>query len=143
MLMRWIPFREMEAVQREIGQLFEDISGRQHGFGETRFPLIDVSETADAAVVRALLPGMTKDQIKISFHNNVLSVSGEKKPAPLPEGARVIRSERASGRFQRTLRMQKPVDEDDIMARLRDGVLELTLPYKEEAKPRQIELKVE
>jgi HSP20 family protein len=132
----------MGSLQRDINRLFEGMAGREDGFGETRFPLMDVSETDHAVKLRALVPGMQKDDVKISLHENVLSISGEKKVAELPDGARLLRSERAAGRFQRTLRLRKPVDANKIEAHLRDGVLELTLPLEEEAKPRQIDLKV-
>jgi len=142
MMTRWDPFREMASLQRDINRLFDWNTGRQNGFGETRFPLMDVSESENGIVIRALLPGMSKDDVKISLHQNVLSISGERKESELPEKARLVRSERSSGRFQRTLRLRKPVQDDKVAARLADGVLTLTLPLREEAKPRQIEVAV-
>jgi HSP20 family protein len=103
---------------------------------------MDISETEHEIVVRALLPGMGKEDVKISLHQNVLSISGERKAAEVPEGGRVLRSERSSGHFQRTLRLNKPVEVDQIHAGLQDGVLTLTLPLREEAKPKQIEVAV-
>ena len=142
MLMRWSPLREMASLQRDINRLFEGAPDRDNGFGETRFPPMDVSETDDGVKIRALLPGMGRDDVKISFHQNVLSISGEKKAPDVPEGAGVIRSERSAGRFQRTLRLRRPVEEGKIEAQLRDGVLTLTLPLREEVKPKQIEVSV-
>lgn len=142
MMSRWDPFREMASLQRDINRLFDGSSGRQNGFGETRFPLMDVSESDQGIVIRALLPGMTKDDVKISLHQNVLSITGERRETELPEKARVVRAERATGRFQRTLRLRKPIQDDRVQARLTDGVLTLTLPLKEEAKPRQIDVAV-
>ena len=142
MLMRWDPLRETALLQREINRLFEGAPGREHGFGETRFPPMDVSETENAVKIRAFLPGMSKDDVKISFHQNVLSISGEKRASELPEGANMIRNERSAGRFQRTLRLLKPVEEGRIEAQLRDGVLTLTLTLREEVKPKQIEVSV-
>jgi len=148
MLMRWDPLREMTALQRDINQLFEGTFGSegapggQNGFGETRFPLMDVSETADRIVVRALVPGLEKDDVKVSIHQNVLSITGERKGPEIPEKAVVVRSERPSGRFQRTLRLLKPLQVDKVEAQLRDGVLTLTLPVKEEARPRQISVAI-
>jgi HSP20 family protein len=142
MMTRWDPFREMASLQRDINRLFEGSSGRQNGFGDTRFPLMDVSESETGVVIRALVPGMSKDDVKISLHQNVLSITGERKEPALPEKARVVRSERSTGRFQRTLRLRKPIQDDKVTAHLTDGVLTLTLPLKEEAKPRQIEVAV-
>ena len=142
MLMRWNPLREMAGLQRDVNRLFEGWPGHEHGFGETRFPLMDVSENSQGIIVRALLPGMAKEDIKISIHQNVLSITGERKMTDVPESASVIRSERLTGRFQRTLRLRKPVEVDKVTAQLADGVLALTLLLKEEAKPRQIQVAV-
>ena len=142
MMRRWDPFREMASLQRDINRLFEGSSGRQNGFGETRFPLMDVSESEHGIIVRALLPGLSRDDVKISLHQNVLSISGERKPPEVPDNARVVRSERSAGRFQRTLRLRRPIQVDSVTAKLVDGVLTLSLPLQEEAKPRQIEVAV-
>jgi HSP20 family protein len=132
----------MASLQRDINRLFEGNGGRQNGFGDTRFPLMDVSESENGVVIRALLPGMNREDVKISLHQNVLSITGERKEPELPEKARVVRSERSVGRFQRTLRLRKPIEDGKVSARLSDGVLTLTLPLKEEARPRQIEVAV-
>ena len=142
MLMRWDPIREMAGLQRDINRLFEGNAGQQNGFGETRFPLLDVSESEHSVVVRALLPGMSKDDVKISLHQNVLSITGERKEPDMPENARVVRSERTTGRFQRTVKLLRPIQDDQVKASLTDGVLTLSLPLREEAKPRQIEVAV-
>jgi HSP20 family protein len=132
----------MASLQRDINRLFEGTSGRQNGFGETRFPLMDVSESEKGIVIRALVPGLSKEDIKISLHQSVLSITGERKDPALPDKARVVRSERSSGRFQRTLRLRTPLQEAKVSAGVADGVLTLTLPLKEEARPRQIEVAV-
>jgi len=142
MMMRWDPFRDVAALQRDINRLFDPSSRRENGFGDTRFPLMDVSETEDGVMIRALVPAMSQDDVKITLFRNVLTISGEKRAADLPEGARALRVERSTGHFERTFRLNRPVDEDKISAHVRDGVLTLTLPLKAEAKPRQISLSV-
>ena len=142
MLMRRDAFRDMAALRREIDRVFERTAGRRAGFGETRFPPMDVSETEDGVMVRALLPGMDRDGVKISLHRDVLTISGEKKATEVPEGARVVRRERSSGAFQRTLRLPRPCDEKRVSAQLRDGVLTVMLPCPEAAKPKQIDVSV-
>ena len=142
MLMRWDPIREMAGLQRDINRLFEGNAGQKNGLGETRFPLLDVSESEQGIVIRALLPGMSRDDVKISLHQNVLSITGERKAPEMPENARVLRSERTAGRFQRTVKLLKPIQDDHVKASLADGVLTLSLPLREEAKPRQIEVAV-
>ena len=142
MLIRRDPFRDMVALRREIDRMFERTAGRRAGFGETQFPPMDVSETEDGVMVRALLPGMDRDSVKISLHQNVLTISGEKKATVVPEGAHVLRHERSSGAFQRTVRLPRPCDEEKVNAQLRDGVLTVMLPCPGAAKPKQIEVSV-
>lgn len=140
MITRWDPFREMESLHREINRLFEGSSGHQNGFGETRYPLMDVSENENELTVRALLPGLTAEDVNITFERNVLTLSGEKKAGDIPENVAVLRNERSSGRFLRTLLLRTPVDVNRIQAKFQDGVLTITLPRQEEAKPRQIQV---
>jgi HSP20 family protein len=142
MLMRWDPFQEMHRLQQDINRLFEGSSSQQNGFAETRFPLMDVSETEDEQTVRFLVPGLPKGDVHISLHQNVLTVTGEKSQSEIPDNARVLRRERSTGSFHRTLRMKNRVAEDRIEAQLQDGVLTIRLPYREEVKPRQVEVAV-
>lgn len=142
MLMQWNPFREMAALQRDINRLFDTSPRRPNAFGETGFPLMDISETDAEIKIRALLPGMRREDVNITLHQNVLSISGEKKTNDVPENSRLLRQERVSGRFERTLRLNRPVDANKIRARLQDGVLTLSVPLKEEAKPKQITVSV-
>jgi HSP20 family protein len=142
MLMRLDRSRELAGLQRDINRLLEGDSDRQNGFGETQFPLMDVSESENDVVIRALLPGMNRDDVKISLHQNVLSITGDRKEPEMPEDATIVRSERLTGRFQRTVKLLKPIQEDKVTARLTDGVLTLDIPLEEEAKPRRIEVTV-
>jgi HSP20 family protein len=142
MLMRWDQFRELAGPQRDINRLLEGDSGRQNGFGETRFPLMDVSESENDVVIRALLSGVSKDDVKVSLHQNVLSITGDRKEPEMPEDATIVRSERPTGRFQRTVKLLRPIQDDKVTARLADGVLTLDIPLKEEAKPRRIDVTV-
>lgn len=140
MITKWNPFREMELLQRQMDRLFDEFAGQPTGLADTRFPRMDVSETDDEIKVRTLMPGLKREDIKISLHQNVLTISGQMKATDLPEGARPIRMERPNGSFQRTVRLNARLDEDRIQARLHDGVLTLTLPKAAAAKPRKIAL---
>lgn len=142
MLMRWDPFQEMTRLQQDINRLFEGPFGRQNGFAETKFPAMDVSEAEDAVRVRLLVPGLRREDINISLQQNVLTVSGEKPPVEVPQNTRAVRKERAAGSFHRTLRLKYRINEEAIQAQLRDGVLTIVLPYREEVKPRQVEVAV-
>jgi HSP20 family protein len=103
-------------------------------------PALDLYEGKDELVVRAELPGMKKEEIDIALHEGVLSISGERKAEVLPEDSEPHRSERFFGRFQRSLELPKPVKVEEVKAAYRDGILTITLPKTEEAKPRKIEV---
>jgi HSP20 family protein len=101
-------------------------------------PPMDVTETEDEVSVLVDLPGLNKEDIKVSVENNVLSIVGEKSKADDTEGKRYHRAERVTGSFKRTLRLPAVVDASKIAAAYKDGVLALTLPKSEVAKPRPI-----
>ncbi len=101
---------------------------------------MDVYEDKDNVYVRVELPGMKKEDIELSLHNGSLSVSGERKSEEKFKGAEAYREERFFGRFQRTVTLPTPVAADKVKAQYKDGILSVTLPKAEEAKPKQIEL---
>jgi HSP20 family protein len=101
-------------------------------------PALDVSETKDNYIVKAELPGMKKEDIEVSLHDGCLSISGERKAEEKSEGAEVYRAERFVGRFQRALTLPAPVAGDKVKAEYKDGILTVTLPKTEEAKPKTI-----
>ncbi len=103
---------------------------------------MDMFEDKDHFTLKAELPGMKKDDINLTLHDGCLTVSGERKGEQKYENAEVHRAERFVGRFQRTLTLPSPVAMDKITAQYKDGILTVTLPKTEEAKPKQIEVKV-
>jgi len=104
-------------------------------------PRIDVKETKDAYEVLADLPGMEKKDINISLHDNVLTVSGERKYEEKSEDENRYFQERVHGNFSRSFRLPYQVDQKDVRAEYKDGVLKVVLLKSEEAKPREIEIK--
>lgn len=130
-------------LREEIEQLFESPFGK--GTAELEFfgwtPALDVYENKDGFIVRVELPGMKKDDIQLSLHENCLTVSGERRYDE-KNGAEPSRAERFFGRFQRTFTLPKAVQSDKVQAQYRDGILTVTLPKTEESKPKQIEVKV-
>lgn len=107
------------------------------------FPPVNVWEDADAFYVAAEVPGLTREQLQISVtHRNQLTIQGERLVEE-PEKGRWHRRERGFGRFQRMLKLPLPVDADRVEAKLENGLLQLTLPKTEEAKPRKIAVKAE
>lgn len=105
-------------------------------------PALDVFEEKDNFVVKAELPGMKKEEIEVSFHDGSLSLSGERQSETKEQDAEVYRAERYFGRFQRTVTLPAAVAADKIKAAYKDGVLTVTLPKTEEAKPKQIDVAV-
>ena len=141
----WTPFSRLSNLREEIDRLFEvplteltHASGLLSGWS----PALDVHEDKDQFVVTAELPGMKKEEINLSLHDGSLSISGERKAEQKYQDAEVHRSERFVGRFQRTVTLPTPVAMDKVKAQYKDGILTVILPKSEEAKPKQIDVKV-
>jgi HSP20 family protein len=105
-------------------------------------PALDIVEKENEIVVNAELPGTKKEDIKITFENSILTLSGEQKPAEVSEKETVLLKEIRSSGFNRSVKFGFQVDADNISAEMSNGVLTITLPKTEEAKPKQIEVKV-
>lgn len=134
------PFARFASVTDEVGRLFDFPSfGRLNKFASAGFtPAFDLYEDQDKLTVRAELPGLKKDQIVLNLKDDVLTVSGERKQEAGAENASAIRRERLFGAFERSVTLPYPVNQAAISAKFEDGVLTITLPKAEEAKPRQI-----
>jgi HSP20 family protein len=105
-------------------------------------PAMNIVEQENELVVTAELPGMKKEEVKITFEKNVLTVSGERKPAELSEKAKVLLNEIGTQGFNRSVKFGYEVDAANISAEMSNGVLTITLPKTAEAKAKQIEVKV-
>jgi len=142
---QWSPFRRLSNLREEIDRLFEspmaELTQASHQFLNGWMPAVDVHEDEDNLHLKAELPGMKKDDIKISIHEGVLTLSGERKLDEKYKDAEVYRSERCLGRFQRTLTLPTMVNPEKVKATYRDGVLTVLLPKAEESKPKHIEIK--
>src|SRR5215469_6993666 len=103
-------------------------------------PALDLYEDKDNFYAKAELPGMKKEEIELSLHDGSLSISGERKQETKVEEAEVYRTERFFGRFQRTVTLPTPVAVERVKAEYKDGVLMVTLPKTEEAKPKRIDV---
>ena len=141
------PFSELESLQREMNKLFDFSFTRNPLGGSTLLggqwaPAIDVYESRDDILVKADLPGLTKDEIQVSVQNSNLIIKGEKKKDLEVKEENYFKTERFYGSFYRTVQLPAQVDSDKVDAKYEDGVLSLTLPKKEEAKPKQITIDV-
>ncbi len=141
----WRPFGELRTLRREMDKLWEDFFGGQElvSTDGVWVPAIDISETKDAIIVRAEIPGMDVKDIEINLTGDILTIKGEKKQKTEEKDENFHRIETRYGAFQRAIRVPVSVDSDKIQAKYEKGVLKITLPKKEEAKPKQIEVKVE
>lgn len=141
----WTGLGRLSDLRNEIDRLFDaPLSELAHTSrllsGWT--PALDMHEDKDNVVVKVELPGMKKEDIDLSLHDGSLSISGERRSEQKFESAEVYRAERFVGRFQRTVALPAPVAVDKVKAQYKDGVLTVTLPKTEEAKPKQIDVQV-
>ena len=144
-LASWPRFGRLSELRDEIDRLFDSplteftpTSNLLSGWT----PAFDVYENKDHFTVVAELPGIKKEDIAVSLHEGSLSVSGERKSENKYEEAEIYRAERFFGRFQRTVSLPTAVAADKIKAQYKDGILTITLPKTEEAKPKQIDVAV-
>lgn len=146
-LMRWDPFREIAALQERMNRLFSDIR-MQSPFREEEIvqgswiPAVDIYETNEAIVLNAELPGVAPQDISVEVKDNTLTLKGEKKFAKEVKEENYHRVERSYGTFQRAFTLPGTVAQDKVKAQFKDGVLKITLPKVEEAKPKQIKVEV-
>jgi HSP20 family protein len=139
----WTNFGRLTDLREEIDRLFdyplaELARTSQVLSGWT--PALDLHEDNENLTVHVELPGMKKEDIEVSLQDGSLSISGERKNEQKFDDAKVYREERYVGRFQRTVHLPSSVAANRIKAQYKDGILTITLPKTEEAKPRQINL---
>jgi HSP20 family protein len=144
----WIdPFSELENIQKQMNQMF-DVSLARNPLADVFFsggqwiPSIDVCENKDNVIIKADLPGLKKEEIELSVQEDHLVLKGEKKKDSEVKEENYYKSERFYGSFVRTVPLPSPVDSGKADAKYQDGVLTVTLPKKEEAKPKQIAINV-
>ena len=143
---RYNPFQQMQSLQDEINRLFSVNSGpswgdRDQGLGRGVWnPHVDIYENKDQISLEVELPGLSKDDIHLTFENNVLTLSGERRFENDQEEKNYHRVERLYGSFTRSFTLPNTVSGDGIAAEYRDGVLYLSLPKREEVKARRIEI---
>jgi HSP20 family protein len=143
-IVRWEPLRELGSLQNEMNRLFNTVFDTPApGNGATMrrwMPAMDLVESGDHFVLRADLPGMSEDDIKIELEDGTLTVSGERRAEHEANEEGYYRVERAFGSFSRSLTLPKGVDADAVSASFDRGVLEVRIPKPEERKPRRIEI---
>jgi HSP20 family protein len=146
-IVRWDPFREMSEMQDRMGRLLGDFYGRRGADDVMRrgawVPPVDIYDTGKhELVIKAELPDMKREDIQLTVDNNTLTISGEKKLDGALQEENCHRIERSYGAFTRSFSLPPTVDTTKVSADYKAGVLTVTLPLREEAKPKQIPVSV-
>ena len=142
-LSNWSSTDRLASLRDEVNRLFDfSWPSRDSGLFSGWSPALDVFDDKDNLVVKVELPGLKKDEINLSLHDGVLTISGERKQEHEEKDGESFRSERYFGKFQRSVTLPTAVDAGKVNASYKDGVLTVDLPKAEEAKPKQIAVSV-
>jgi HSP20 family protein len=145
-LVRWDPFRELEDMSERLNRVFSRPSLRNSGKENLTvadwMPTVDISETEGEYLIKAELPEVRKEDVKVTVENGVLTLQGERRQEKEEKGKRFHRVERSYGSFVRSFTLPESVDDSSVKAEYKDGVLNLHLPKSEKVKPRAIDVKV-
>lgn len=128
---------EMNRLRREMDSLFSQY-GNQPAAAATTYPLVNIGEDDERLVVSAELPGMTKEQVHITFSDGALTISGKREQPEKVSTMSAVRRERSEGAFEKSLRIPTKIDPNGITASFENGILTVTLKKSEEAKPKTI-----
>ena len=129
------PWREMERMRREMDRLFGRFGIPTAAY---QFPLTNLYENKDEFTLIAELPGVTKENVAINYHDGSLTITGKRTLSDYGKNVNILRREQPEGEFARTIRVPAKVKEQEIRATFQDGILRIVLPKAEEAKPKQI-----
>jgi HSP20 family protein len=146
-LVRWDPFRELQEVTEQLNRVFgRSVARRENGKEQLTvadwIPLVDISETEHAYVIKAELPDVKKEDVKVTVQEGVLTIQGERTQERDEKGLKYHRVERSYGRFVRSFTLPDYVEDTKVKAEFKDGVLSLHLPKSEKTQPKAIEVKV-
>jgi len=144
---RWDPFGEFSALQERMNRLFEDLlpstrKGKEELNAGTFYPAVDIYEEDKEIILKAELPGIKKNDVQIEINDGVLTLRGERKFEKEDKKGNYHRIERGYGSFHRSFTLSTTIDRDKIKAHYKNGILEVTLPKTEEAKPKSIPIEV-
>jgi HSP20 family protein len=143
-VVKWDPFRDLLSIQDRMNRLFEETLSRsrtEEGItASTWAPAVDIYETSEQIVLKADLAGLNREDVEIRVQDTTLTLRGERRFAKDVHEESYLRLERVYGPFERTFALATTVRADAIRATFRDGVLEVSIPKAEEAKPRRIRI---
>lgn len=146
-IVRWDPFRRMAALQDQINRLFDDSfdgpDSRDEDLAACAWrPVVDIFETGHGVVLKAELPGISKENVSIEVKDNILTIKGERLSDQDIGKEKYFRKERCFGSFYRSFTMQGAIDPEKIKATFKDGILEMEIPRPEEETPKQIKVDI-
>ncbi len=145
-LVRWNPWREIDTLERQISRLFDEVSApttRPENRVSLRTPAAEIKETPDAIYLKLEIPGMEAKDLDVQVTENAVSVSGERKSEPQTEENGVTRSEFRYGRFQRVIGLPARIQNTNVTAEYKDGILNLNLPKSSEEKNKVVKVNLE
>ena len=146
-LIRWDPFRELENVNARLNRMFGDLSARRADYDDAALftdwaPAVDIEETEKEYVLKADLPDVKKEAVKVAIENGILTMEGERKQETEEKGKKFHRVERSYGKFVRRFALPSEIDAGNVRAEFKDGVLTVRVPKAAITKPKAIEVKV-
>ena len=143
-IIRWDPFPELSDMQARMGRLLEGRKTEENGRHALAnwAPAVDIQETDKEYVIKADLPDVNKEDVKVQFEDGVLTVEGERKSEKEEKGKKFHRIERECGQFMRSFVVPTAVDDGKIVAEFKNGVLNVRLPKSPVAKPKSVDVKV-
>ena len=145
---RWDPFKELNELENRLATMFGRAPVRKNGEKDEAMtvaewaPLVDITEDEKEYLIKAQLPEVKKDDVKVSVQDGVLSISGERKSEKEEKNKKFHRVEWAYGSFSRSFTLPEDADADKVAGDFKDGVLKVHVPKSEKAKPKKIEVKV-
>jgi HSP20 family protein len=141
-LIKWEPFAEIESLQKEMNRLFEQFtpSRREHLFGDSFVPAVEVNENDKSIDLKVELPGLAAEDIDIQVSADAVSITGERKTETKTEEEGMTRSEFHYGRFQRVIPLPAQVQNDAVDAEYKDGILRLHMPKDEEEQRKVVKV---
>jgi HSP20 family protein len=145
---RWDPFRELDELQTRLSALFGRAPVRKNGSKDEALavaewaPVVDIVEDENEYLIKAELPEVKKEEVKVTVQDDVLTISGERMFEKEEKGRKYHRMERAYGSFARSFTLPEDADGEKVAAEFKDSVLKVHLPKSEQAKPKSIEVKI-
>ena len=140
---RWDPFRELLTLQERLDKMYREMerTRKEEDFVSSEWtPPVDIFESGETFVLKLEIPEVDKDSIDIKINDNELSIKGERRLEPGVDPENYHRMERGYGTFTRSFSLTKSIDSSKIRANIKDGILRIELPKKEEVKPKQIKI---